>query len=400
LTRILFISGSLGLGHIIRDIEIAKELRKKNPDLHIDWIAAPPASTKLVEIGENLLPESKHYANENIIAESMSKNNQLNLAHYIYNSQKAWEANVELFQTITNKTKYDLVIGDETYELFAGITTDPRIKNTPFVMIFDFIGMDSTTTDPFEKIICYFFNYRWSKHHYHNHMDLSLFIGEPMDVPDKSFGFLLPNRRSYAEKRMDFVGYIIPFNPEEYLDTDEMKKKLGYSQDPLVICTVGGTNIGKELLELCSESYSILRSEVKGIQMVVVAGPRIDKDALKVEPGITVHGYVQDLFMHIAAADVVITQGGGGTTLEVAALRKPFIYFPIEGHFEQEVHVAGRLERHGVGVRMKYSETTPEHLAIQTKSLIGMKPKCSLPINGAEKAADLINNLLQRVSMK
>lgn len=400
MTRILFISGSLGLGHIIRDIEIAKELRKKIPDLQIDWIAAPPASTKLVETGENLLPESKHYANENIIAESMSKNNQLNLAHYIYNSQNTWKENVQLYQEITNKTKYDLVIGDETYELFAGITTDPRIKNTPFVMIFDFIGMDSTITDPFEKFICYVFNYKWSKHHYRNHMDLSLFIGEPEDVPNKSFGFLLPNRRSYAEKRMDFVGYIIPFNPEEYLDTDEMKKKLGYSQDPLVICTVGGTNIGKELLELCSESYSYLRNEVEGIQMVVVAGPRIDKDSLRVEPGIKVHGYVQDLFMHIAAADVVITQGGGGTTLEVAALRKPFIYFPIEGHFEQEVHVAGRLERHGVGDRMKFSETTPKHLAIQTMSLIGMRPKRSLPINGAEKAADLIINLLQRVSVK
>ena len=65
LTRILFISGSLGLGHIIRDIEIANELRKNNPEIQIDWIAAPPASNKLIETGENLLTESKHYANEN-----------------------------------------------------------------------------------------------------------------------------------------------------------------------------------------------------------------------------------------------------------------------------------------------------------------------------------------------
>jgi len=396
LTRILFISGSLGLGHIIRDIEIANELRKNNPEIQIDWIAAPPASNKLLETGENLLTESKHYANENIIAESMSQNNQLNLAHYIYNSQKTWKTNVQLYQELTRKTRYDLVIGDETYELFAAITRDPRIKNTPFVMIFDFIGMDSTTNDPFEKFICYYFNYMWSKHFNQNHMDLSLFIGEPDDVPDKSFGFLLPNRRTYADRRMNYVGYIIPFNPGEYINTDEMKKKLGYSNDPLVLCTVGGTSIGKELLDLCCESYSYMQAKDKDIQMVVVAGPRIDLDSLCVEDGVQLYGYVPDLYKHIAAADVVITQGGGGTTLELAALRKPFIYFPVEGHFEQEVHVAGRLERHGVGVKMKYSETHPESLAEQTLNLIGTSPECSLPIKGAEKAAHLINIQLQK----
>ena len=86
------------MGHIVRDIEIAKELRKLRPDINIDWIAVPPASTKLIEAGENLLQVSQQFANENIIAESMSKNNQLNLAHYIYNSQKAWKTNAQLFK--------------------------------------------------------------------------------------------------------------------------------------------------------------------------------------------------------------------------------------------------------------------------------------------------------------
>lgn len=36
--RVLFISSSIGLGHAARDIEIAKELKSRNPELEIFWI--------------------------------------------------------------------------------------------------------------------------------------------------------------------------------------------------------------------------------------------------------------------------------------------------------------------------------------------------------------------------
>lgn len=194
---------------------------------------------------------------------------------------------------------------------------------------------------------------------------------------------------------MSFVGYIIPFNPDEYMNSAKLKKELGYNQKPLVLCTVGGTSIGKELLELCSEAYKDLKQK-KDIQMVIVAGPRIDKNTLKIDPDIKVCGYVPNLFKHMAASDVIITQGGGGTTLEAAALQKPFIYFPVEGHFEQEVHVAGRLMRHKVGVKMKLSEATPADLSDRVLNLFGTKSRGSLPVDGAEKAAHLINNILEK----
>ena len=50
--RVLFISGSLGLGHIVRDIAITNELRRLQPGLEIDWMASEPATMKLVESGD------------------------------------------------------------------------------------------------------------------------------------------------------------------------------------------------------------------------------------------------------------------------------------------------------------------------------------------------------------
>ena len=79
--------------------------------------------------------------------------------------------------------------------------------------------------------------------------------------------------------------------------------------------------------------------------------------------------------------------------MELAALMKPFIYFPIEGHFEQEIHVSSRLERYNVGERMKYSVTDPVQLADKIVNLFGKKPSNTIPVDGASKAAKLINQL-------
>jgi UDP-N-acetylglucosamine:LPS N-acetylglucosamine transferase len=89
-------------------------------------------------------------------------------------------------------------------------------------------------------------------------------------------------------------------------------------------------------------------------------------------------------------------QAGGTATLELTALRRPFVYFPLEGHSEQQVTVAGRLARHGAGVRMSLPRTSPQHLAQAIVENIG-KPVTYPPIaaDGAQKAADMICGLLE-----
>ena len=49
--RILFISGSLGLGHITRDLAFANEIRRQLKDVEIHWLAAEPPLSVLAETG-------------------------------------------------------------------------------------------------------------------------------------------------------------------------------------------------------------------------------------------------------------------------------------------------------------------------------------------------------------
>jgi UDP-N-acetylglucosamine:LPS N-acetylglucosamine transferase len=100
---------------------------------------------------------------------------------------------------------------------------------------------------------------------------------------------------------------------------------------------------------------------------------------------------VPDLWRHFAVCDLAIVQGGGTTTLELEALRRPFLYFPIEGHAEQELTIGPRLARHGAGVPMTLSSTSPESLAEVITQTVGQPVEYApIPTDGAHLAAKII----------
>jgi hypothetical protein len=292
---------------------------------------------------------------------------------------------------------FDLLIGDETYEIALGYRRKPAAKQQPFVMIYDFVGFDAMSKHPLEQLGVYVWNRTWAgkRGGERTYLDLGLFIGEEEDVPDVRFGPFLPSRREWAKSRCKFVGYVLDFDPAQYSDPVALRRELGYGASPLVICAVGGTSNGRELLELCGAAYPILEQSIHDVQMILVAGPRLDPVGFHVPTGVKVERYVSALYKHLAACDVAVVQGGGTVTLELTALRRPFVFFPIEGHCEQEIQVAGRLARHGAGVRMRQSVTSPAQLAETVLRNLGAPPTWApITVDGARLAAEAICELL------
>ena len=183
-------------------------------------------------------------------------------------------------------------------------------------MIYDFVGLDAMSLNPLERLITYQGNWGWVGGPCGKpptQQDLTLFIGEPEDVPDRRFGFLLPNRREYARRYYHFVGYTFPFDPADYSDKKKVRAALGYDEErPLVVCSVGGTSVGADLLRLCAASYPHIQERVEDVRMMLVCGPRIDPASIEVPSGgVEVRGYVPRLYEHLAACEVAIVQGGG-----------------------------------------------------------------------------------------
>ena len=397
--RILFISGSLGLGHISRDLAITRELRKYRTDLDIRWLAAEPARSVIEQAGEKLVDEIDLYSNDNVQAETTAKGTRLNLLKYAFKSLRAWFHNANVIRQIIEHEQYDLVIGDETYEIVVAIILKRLKLNIPFLMLYDFLGLDAMSRNPLEKIGKYLWNRIWSLDYkiFNRENNLALFVGELEDIPDERFSFLLPNRREYARKHYNFVGYIITFEPKDFADKISLRNKLGYRDRPLVVCSIGGTSIGKNLLELCGKAYVIAKQQIPNLHLVLVCGPRLPAESLDLpqDQDIEVRQYVPDLHEHFAACDLAIVQAGGTTTLELTALQRPFIYFPIEGHSEQEIVVAGRLQRYQAGMRMSYSDSTANSLAEAIIGNINSKVEYKdIPINGAYNVVQFISKLI------
>ena len=82
-----------------------------------------------------------------------------------------------------------------------------------------------------------------------------------------------------------------------------------------------------------------------------------------------------ELYRHLAACDIAISHGGLSTTMELTAAGRPFLYFPLRGHFEQNRHVAHRLDRHGAGRRMSFGDDGPAEIAAAIADELGRLPR-------------------------
>ena len=399
--RVLFISGSIGLGHVNRDLAIASELSRQLPDVDITWLASQPAKSVIKEAGGRFDPQIENYGNDTTAAQKASGGEMLNLYKYVMNAvlfSNEWRKNVDVLKQIIRKGDIDLVIGDETYEIIIALLKKTLNLKIPFVIIYDFLGLDAMTRSPIEAIAVYMINALWANDHkvIKRNRNLALFVGEPDDVLDRGFGPFLGKRRDHANKYYHFIGYILPFDPNEYTDIGQLRRRLGYGDGKLVICSIGGVGVGKELLEICSKAFPIIKERVPGLHMLLIGGPGTDISKLTAQPGMEVKQYVPALYEHFAACDLAIVQAGGTTTLELTALCRPFIYVPQENQCEQNFTVCGRLERHRAGIRMNIRDMSPESLADTVTANLGKAVNyADVPVDGAKRAAKLISDVLR-----
>jgi pimeloyl-ACP methyl ester carboxylesterase/predicted glycosyltransferase len=397
--RALFVSSPIGLGHARRDIAVASELRRHHPDLEIDWLAQHPVTRMLEDAGERVHPASGRLASESAHIESESGEHRLHCFQAWRRMDEILAADFMVFHDVISDTPYDLVIGDEAWEIDYYLHENPELKRFAYCWLTDFVGWlpmpeggapeAALTTDYNAEMIEQIARYPRVR-------DLALFVGNPDDIVPDRFGDGLPLIRQWVRDHYQFPGYVTGFDPGAIADRCQLRGELGYSQDEQVcVVTVGGSGVGTSLLRRLIEAFPQAQSKVPGLRMIVVAGPRIDPVALPAPVGVEVLAYVPHLYRHLAASDLAVVQGGLTTCMELTAAGRPFIYVPLRQHFEQAFHVHHRLRARKAGQRMDFGAAEPDALADAIASQIG-RPVAHLPVesDGAARAAAAIADLL------
>ena len=196
--------------------------------------------------------------------------------------------------------------------------------------------------------------------------DRAIFVGNSEDIVPDTFGPGLPPIREWTEAHYDFSGYVTGGRPQRG-DREELRAELGYGPDERVcIATVGGSGVGSALLRHVVAAFDDARRLVPELRMVVVAGPRIDPASFPNVTGWRCEPYVHELRRHLAACDLAIVQGGLGTTMELAATKRPFIAFPLAPPLRAAVPRAHRLDRYGAGRSVDFATSSPERSLTQS----------------------------------
>ena len=393
--RVLYVSSPIGLGHAQRDVAIAGELRKLHPGVEIDWLAQHPVTTVLAAAGERVHPASALLASESGHIESESAGHDLHCFQAIRRMDEILAANFMVFHDLAREEGYDLWAGDEAWDLDYYLHENPELKTAAYAWFTDFVGwLPMPDGGDGELVLTADYNTEMIEQiaRFPRVRDRAIFVGDPPDIVPGTFGPGLPAIRGWTEQHYDFAGYITGFDPARLPG----REALGYRDgEQVCLVTVGGSGVGGHLLRRVIAAFPQAKDRVPDLRMIVVTGPRIDPATLPAHHGLEVRSYVPGLYQHLAACDLAIVQGGLTTAMELTAARRPFLYFPLRHHFEQNIHVRHRLSRYRAGRYMDYHTTTPTDIAAAIAAEIG-RPVDYRPVttDGAARAAAMLADLL------
>ncbi len=399
--RILWLSSPIGLGHIQRDLAIARALRTIHPDATVDFLAANPADRVVEAWGERLHPATRLLLNESAHVEGWAGDHELHAFNALWDMDEVMAANFMTFADVVEREDYDLWVGDEGWDLDYFLHENPELKRAPYVFMTDFIGMLPMRDEPGSVE----FRRAWEKNaenvdHLRLHpgvRDLSIMVGRRGGRPGPPLRPRPAQHAGVGARALRLLRLHVPLRPRRLPGQGRAapRPRLPRRTSASSSCPSGAPAVGASLLRKCADAFSLVAHRVPDTRMIMVAGPRLRPDELPAGPQIDVRPFVPNLFRHHAAADLAIVQGGLTTTMELAAVHTPFIYFPLRNHFEQNFHVARRLDRLGAGVRMDFDRTTVEELGAAILDHLG-KPvqHREAPAGGTERAARMIANLL------
>ena len=277
--RALFVSSAIGLGHALRDVAIADELRALHPDLEIDWLAQHPVTRLLADRGERVHPASRFLASESAHIESEAGEHDLHAFQAIRRMDEILAANFHVFHDVVEDEQHDLVVADEGWDIDHFLHENPELKRTAYAWLTDFVGwLPMADGGPREADADGGLQRRDGR------------ADRPLPAAARPFDLRRRPRRPgdrprWARGCRPCVTGPGPTTPSPATSPGSTARATApwcgpswasRPDEPVCVVAVGGSGVGGPLLRRVVAAHPYAAKRVPGLRMVVVTGPRID----------------------------------------------------------------------------------------------------------------------------
>ncbi len=176
-------------------------------------------------------------------------------------------------------------------------------------------------------------------------MKLWLSSAEEILIPDfcPPYTICLPNLSDnyQVKKRTRFVGPLVAWTAEEITAIPKS------SANPLVVASLGGHEYRRPLFDAVVDAAR----RMSNVDFIIISSFATQNAPHNVQ----IHPFVKEAAPYFKAADLVITQAGHSTAMELLTLGKPSLIVPDSQQIEQENN-ARRMAEMGVSLTLSYEQ--------------------------------------------
>jgi UDP:flavonoid glycosyltransferase YjiC (YdhE family) len=164
------------------------------------------------------------------------------------------------------------------------------------------------------------------------------------------------------------IGPILTTYPSQLPSKEDLRRKLGFDDRPLIFAPISGPILEKAYFE------GILQRALKRFPrdykiLMTLGNPGFKKNVVT-QGDFSVYHWVKNRFEFLKACDLIICRGGHGSITQSIAYGKPMIIVPTPNHSEQAAN-SRRAEAMGVAKIVDQKELDSSTLLRATEEILG-----------------------------
>ncbi|MGI0080512.1 MAG: hypothetical protein ACRECH_12920, partial [Nitrososphaerales archaeon] len=244
--KILYCVSSMGLGHARRSVSIAEQIRAMHENIQIDWLCAEPVLSFIRKSGEYALEVSAQLESIGSAMESVAVKGKIqDMSRVARLTARLGKKNYQMIKPYLSH--YDALIQDEFVETLFSFMWDkaPRLPDRRAV-ITDYVLFETSSWNPLNRLVLAYANRSLRKAFLNQ--SIRIFADGTDALPNVN------SVREWVSENFHVVGPIIddlPSNSERELKQELLNLE---GEKRLVVFTVGGTSIGRTLVEFVTRN--------------------------------------------------------------------------------------------------------------------------------------------------